>query len=490
MIRKSTIAILPLASCFLLLISTCRKDKGKIDYTPSGYPQDVGEIIVGKCATPGCHTKQSKDGAAGISLETWEDLFEGGKSGACCIPYRHDYSTLFLFTNTDPAMGAVNEPTMPLNKPPLTKDEMKILTDWINAGAPNSEGKIAFADNPNRKKIYITNQGCDVVAVIDAATQLQMRYIDVGASAQIESPHMIKISPDGKYWYSVFSNSGNVMQKFNASDDSPAGEVFLGTGSWNTFTISNDSKYGFAVDWKADGRVAYVDLDAMSLMNPNPIWAGSGLFPDAHGSAINAKGDTLYLTSQSGSFIMKAPVSDPGSVDTVNLTPTSFPSPALMGHEISFSPDSLYYYVTCQNTNEVRVKRVSDDMLIKTITTGTYPLEMAFSKTKPYLFVTCEYDLTPPETNRGSVTVIDYTTNTVVKNLRLNMAEPHGIAVDDANGLVYVANRNITGASVPHHSTNCGGTNGFISFIDLNTLTVIPDKKIEVAVDPYSIAVR
>ena len=70
------------------------------------------------------------------------------------------------------------------------------------------------------------------------------------------------------------------------------------------------------------------------------------------------------------------------------------------------------------------------------------------------------------------------------------MAEPHGIAVDDENGLVYVTNRNLTGSSIPHHTSNCGGKNGFISFIDLNTLEVIKDKRIEVAVDPYSIAIR
>ena len=70
------------------------------------------------------------------------------------------------------------------------------------------------------------------------------------------------------------------------------------------------------------------------------------------------------------------------------------------------------------------------------------------------------------------------------------MAEPHGIGMDEEHGFVYVANRNISGSSVPHHSSSCVGINGFISFIDLNTLEVIPNKKVEVAVDPYSVSVR
>jgi hypothetical protein len=37
-----------------------------------------------------------------------------------------------------------------------------------------------WSDNPNRKKYYVLNQGCDVVTVFDAETQLPMRYITVG----------------------------------------------------------------------------------------------------------------------------------------------------------------------------------------------------------------------------------------------------------------------------------------------------------------------
>lgn len=485
MFRSSTFFILVSALCLSLLLSTCTKDKGM---TTNGYPLEISKILVNKCATAGCHTAASKESAAGLALETWEQLFEGSRNGAVCIPYRHDYSTIFLFSNTDPAKGAVNTPTMPYNKPALSAGEMKTLTDWIDTGAPNSEGKVAFADNPNRKKFYVTNQGCDVVTVFDVVTQLQMRYIDVGASAQIESPHMIKVSPDGKYWYVVFSAASTVMQKYSTADDSVLGAITLGSGSWNTLTISNDGKSAVAVDWAASGKVAYIDLENMNLLGGSP-WSG---FNDPHGSAFNSNGDTIYVTSTTGNFIYKIPANDPGSFEEISIDPPQLPGPSSQfePHEIAFAPDSLHYYVTCPKSDEVRVFRSSDDGLETIISTGTNPLEMSFSKTHPYLFVTCEKDLTPPETNRGSVAVIDYTANTIAKNIRTNMSEPHGIAVDDANGRIYVANRNITGGTIPHHTNNCGGTNGFISFISLNTLQVIPDQRIELAADPYSVAVR
>lgn len=471
----------------LIFIITCTKDKGIID---SGYPPEISKIIVNKCATAGCHTQTSKEGAAGLSLETWDQLFEGDRNGAACIPYSHEYSTLFLFTNTYADLGVTNTPTMPYNKPVLSREEVITLRDWIDAGAPNSAGEIAFSGNANRKKVYVTNRGCDVVTVFDAATRLQMRFIEVGGSPQIESPHMVKVSPDGKYWYVVFSDfdNGGRIQKFNAVNDEKVSELILGSGRWSNLSISSDSQYGFAVDWDSDGKIAYIDLDQMTLLSGSP-WPG---FYDAYGCALNTGGDTLYVAASSGNYIHKVPVFDHLSAEKISLNPPQPWSPTSLFNpfHIALSPDNQYYYVTCQESNEVRVMRVSDDTIHQVIQTGSFPQEMCFSKTKPYLFVTCELDSAPPGTSRGSVCVIDYTSNTVIATLRLNMSEPHGIAVDDVNGLVYVANRNLNAGFDPHHLSNCGGTNGFVSFIDLNTLQVISEKRIEVATDPYSVAVR
>ena len=52
--------------------------------------------------------------------------------------------------------------------------------------------------------------------------------------------------------------------------------------------------------------------------------------------------------------------------------------------------------------------------------------------------------------------------------------QPHGIAVDDDNNMVYVSNRNInSNGPPPHHSTYCGGRNGYVSIIDINTLSLL-----------------
>ncbi len=67
----------------------------------------------------------------------------------------------------------------------------------------------------------------------------------------------------------------------------------------------------------------------------------------------------------------------------------------------------------------------------------------------------------------------------------------HGIAIDDQNGLIYIASRNLqTSGPAPHHTSVCGGRNGYYSIYDLNTFLPHDSKRYESTVDPYSADVR
>lgn len=477
---------LALFCIYYLLVVSCSKDEP----IPSDndYPVAIGKIIASKCATTGCHNNKSKDGAAGLSLESWDALFEGNGSGLPVIPFSTEHSTLLFYINTYSDLGIQLAPTMPIGKAPLSREEVTLLKEWIASGAPNRDGLIKFSNNAERKKIYIANQGCDVVTIFDAATGNPMRYINVGKSSAIESPHMIKVSPDGNYWYVIFLAS-DAVQKYRTSDDTYVGEINIGNGNWNTFSITSDSKKAFCIDWSSTGKIAYINLETMSLIS---IWTGLFSFP--HGSAINPTNDTLYVTAQTGNFIYKIPVNDPGSSEEISLqtgvAASTNPAQALDPHEIAFSPNGNFYYVTCQKTNEVRVMQRSNDALIAIIPTGIFPQEMSFSTSQPYLFVTCPEDTAAFSGKRGLVSIVNYTTNTFIKNIHTGF-QPHGIAVNDGTQLIYVANRNNNpNGPAPHHVGVCGGRNGYMTAIDLNTLSLKPNWKIEVSVDPYSVSVR
>jgi YVTN family beta-propeller protein len=469
-----------LTGIIMMPFAACKDDDGG-DPEPSdgNYPAEVAEILVKKCATSGCHNTASKDAAAGLDLSTWDNMFLGTRSGATVVPYRSDQSTLFYFINTDTALGITQIPTMPYNQPALTEAEVLTIRNWIDAGAPNKDGFVKFSDNPNRRKVYVTNQGCDLVGVHDPKTRVVMRYINVGNSASIESPHMVRVSPDGQYWY-VIGIAGNFIQKFNTSDDSFVAEANIGFGNWNTFAISPDGTKAWVIDLNNIGRIAYVDLVNMSLVM---YYNDGSSFSSPHGSFLDPSGTFLYVTDQLGNKLYKWDVSNPNLPEYETVVVNTTPGQPAEPHEVMFHPDGSKYFVTCQGTDEVRVMDAATDALITVIPTSAYPLEMSISPSRGYLFVSCM--------EGNAVTVIDINNLTFVKNITTGF-DPHGLVVDEVEDVVYVANRNLptSGGPPPHHISSCGGRNGYMTVIDMSTLELEPGFKFELSVDPYSVMIR
>lgn len=482
-----------------LLLGTCKIDNPLLVKSGGNYPEDIGKIVLNKCAVSGCHNDISKDAASGLSLTSWNKLFDGTRNGAAVIPYNHKQSTMFLFCNTYEELGVAIKPTMPIDRPALSKEEIISIRNWIDFGAPDDKGFVKFSDNANRPKYYVCNQGCDLITVFDAATDLPMRCFEVGQSKdRIESPHQVRVSPDGKHYYVIFLN-GTFFQKFRTSDDTFVAQAYIESGSWNTFTITKDSKYAFAVDYNANdgpnpgqGRVKYIDLNTMQVL---ATYVGSNLFSYPHAVALNKAENILYVFGQEASFFYKIFLSGAGSTPIVPdfsgmITLDQSNGLLLKPHDVLFTPSGNQYILSCQNTNEIRIYNTSDDKLVKVIPVGSFPQEIAISESKNYLFAACMEDTINFPGQRGSIAIIDLNNLSLIKHV-YSGHQPHGVAVDDVKQEVIVTNRNTSsGGPAPHHSSECGGRNGYISFINLKSLELIAKKKIEVSVDPYFVSVK
>ncbi len=450
----------------------------------TGYPTDIETLVITRCATSGCHDNISNGAAAGLNLETWNDLFSGSRGGAVVIPYRPDFSTFCYYTNTDTLLGLALEPTMPYNDMPLSVSEYLLIKNWIQSGAPNNKGFVKFSDYQNKSKLYISNRGCDVVTVLDPESGLAMRYIDVGNSPSIEGPCMIKVSPDKLYWYVLFSQ-GNILQKFRTSDNAKVGEITIGSGFWSAIEISTDSKKAFISDADINGRIIYADLENMQVITTYQ----SGLrYP--YGLCINNTNNILYATSKEGNYIYKidltnllSPIIQEISLEMGNPVSTV---QTLNPYNICLSPDGTRYFVTCNKSAELRIVQTSNDSLLDIHATGSNPAEIIFSHDYPYLFVSC---MGVPGTIKFSVVnVFNLNSNTFLPEIYAGH-DSKGIMIDDVSNKLYVANRNVSsGGPAAHHEPVCEGKNGYITAIDLNTLQLIPGYKAELSVDPYHIS--
>lgn len=472
------------ALCLISGMSACSKH----ELDTKDYPQDIGEIMVGKCAISGCHNTASHLAASGLDLSTWETMMQGSRNGAVNIPFSYGQSSLFLFTNTYPEFGVVVPPSMPFNMPPLSRDEVLAIRYWIGNGSPNAHGKIKFEDNPNRKKYYVVNRGCDLVAVMDAETDLVMRYVKTTFNFDVEFAEEIHISPDGQYWYAV-SKNGEVIGKYRTTDDSYVGSVILNHGKWRSFCITNDSRKAFVLNSRPEGIVAYIDLETMSVVQ---YYDNLGMFVFPYSVCIN--GNDLLIGSQTGNMIYKLDVSDP---QLPSLTPVMLQSGQSPDTSSSFNPQRIFvhptngsYYVACTGTDQILVYNSADDVIVSTIPVGAGPENLEYSASRDYLFVACTEDTETFNDKRGSIAVIDCATNSVLTTI-YSGSQPHGMAVDEVGGRLIVANRNFSqDGPVPHHVTECEGRNGYITYIDLNTLSLIPNKRYEVSVDPIYVAIR
>ncbi|MCB0698876.1 MAG: hypothetical protein KDC11_03470 [Chitinophagaceae bacterium] len=472
--------------CSLFLIA-CKHEP----YLVTGdYPANISKIIQTNCAITGCHNNKSYEGAGGLNLTTWNNMFAGGNIGTCVIPYRSDFSTLCYYTNTDTNLGVTLEPTMPVNASPLSQSDYLALRNWILNGAPNSQGKIKFADDPTRSKIYVTNKLCDVVTVFDTKTLLQMRYIDVGNRPTEEFPHYIQVSPDKKNWYVSFFVPSSTIQKFDATDDIFVSDINIGDGVWTSFTITHDSKYGFFVDNQAKGRVAYVNLETGKLIATYEF-GDSVRYPQ--GIIVNESSTKLYIGSTLGNYIYSVDISNPTepilktlSIDGSNVIKQNSVLDPL---ELVLGENDICF-AACSKSHEIRAIDMNTDAIIASIDVGSNPAYIDYSKAKKKLFVTCPDDRASFPGNRGSVVIVN--TETYIVDKRIDAGyQPYGVAVDDKSGVVAIVNANFApGGDEPHHSSNCDGKNGNVTFIDLNTLELVPGIKSEVAVYPYTAAAR
>lgn len=474
----------------------------------SAYPDSIAAILVNKCTNAGCHNQASYQNAGQLLLDSWAHLFNGGVSGAVVVAYDTTYSPLLYYVCPDSALGTiVNDPGhLPA---PLTTSEYLTLRHWVALGAPDKNGNVPFASNPDtRQKIYLTNQGCNLVAVIDAQSKLVMRYVHVGDLANV-TPHDVVVSSDGAYAYvSLFD--GNEVQKIDTRTDVVVGTLNLNTatlggasGQWSIISLSPQDTAFMVSGYLQDGYMVTANTSAMQTDIKKTLdqqtSGGGNLFPWPHGLTNNPTFDTFFAALQYGNEVVKFGFSPrvwykylsvngqtPGS--TTDTTNNTTPNP----HQLQMLPDNSRYFVTCQGTGMVSVMDAHTDSLISQIQVGAYPQEMALCTSKNYLFVVCMEDFNNPTAGaHGSVYVIDYTTLQVVKTLYGDFSEPHDIAVDNQDGLLFIANRNDdANGVVSHHSTSCGGNAGWYTVYDLNTLQPADSKRYEVTKDAYAISPR
>ncbi len=491
--------------CCLLgicLLTACKRDKAEKPKdnsipTETMYPADIAPIITQKCANSGCH--DGRVNPSSLALNTWENTMKGASYGAVIIPYRPNLSYFFLHSNTYTSLGNALTPIMPpaYFSPPIDSANMAKIKEWIANGAPDKNGKILFADNPDRSKLYVVNSGCDLVTIIDAETNLQMRYIGVGSKRHlgfkegsgigpIQSPHYLNVSPDRKYWY-VTLIQGNAIEKYNAEVDTFVARLEIPTfGQIAHISITPDGTKGIASNYDA-GNPAIAVLDLVNMTTTKII---SGIGGRPHG-LVFYDNNTAYVAGYISNIVYKIDLVTGDIIENIFTDNPSLGKTNTNPYDLMFNQDKTKLYVSCANTNEMIEINPITDAVTRRVDVGKKPLLFDIDFQTNTLLVASQQETNSSFSLKGCVSVVDLNTFTLTKKI-FNLGNmPRVVRINPQKRIAYVCSENVDGIDPPHHASDCAGSNGYVRIIDLNIMDRDPNAfKNELSIQPIGMVLR
>jgi hypothetical protein len=140
----------------------------------SFYAERVAPILQKDCA--GCHGPRLQ--RARLRLDTLGDVRLGGKNGPVVVPGDPQASSLY----TRLLLPRSDKRAMPAgNKPPLAKDELRVIELWIAAGASGTApvDSITGAPPPPSPAIVIAAPDAEAVAKARAPLEQRVRALNV-----------------------------------------------------------------------------------------------------------------------------------------------------------------------------------------------------------------------------------------------------------------------------------------------------------------------
>jgi DNA-binding beta-propeller fold protein YncE len=283
---------------------------------------------------------------------------------------------------------------------------------WPAATAPSWVHQARFA---------ITDNLSDELSYVDPTQPIHLGDVPIGdVPVELEGPHHLAASPDGKYIYYNLSNyvpgtgsgphgshgSGTVpgsLVKLDAATNEELGEVLVDR-SPGDIILSKDGKWGFVSHYdllrlqaalssgappeSGYSAVAIIDTDTMTRVSLTPVC------PTAHGEGLSADEKTLYVTCAFSDELAIVDVSDkahPMVTARVKLGPTpgTLDNPSYSPYALVVSPADGTVWVSDNKSGDVRVYDPATGMMdgARTVVVNGVAMFASFSPDGKTLYV-------------------------------------------------------------------------------------------------------
>lgn len=320
----------------------------------------------------------------------------------------------------------------------------------------------------HQARFAVTDNLSDELSYVDPIQPTLLGNVPVGdVPVELEGPHHIAASPDGKYIYYNLSNyvpgtgsgphgshgTGTVpgsVVKLDAMTNEKVGEVLVDRSPGDVI-LSKDGKTAYVSHYDllrltsaltagvnlpdaAYSDVAIIDTDSMTRLAMIPVCA------TAHGEGLSLDGNTLYVTCANGDELAIVDVTDRNhpSVTTrvvVGPTPGPLDTPSYSPYALSVSPVDGTVWISNNRSGDVRVYDPATGMMdgSKTVTVNGVTMFASFTPDGKTLYV-------PHQQAQDVLHQID-TTTLAVRDLLLPTAaclNAHAFVLgpDGVNGIV------------------------------------------------------
>lgn len=462
-------------------LSSCEQDF-VTPTTESTFPDSIAQLFStpynstnNTCASVSCHNTESK--AGGLDLINWTAAMNGSNQGTMIVPYNAFWSHITAVTNNDTNISPVVEILPTIHK--MTPEKVQTLMNWINAGAPDKFGNIAF--NAISNPTFITNQASDNIAIVDANRRLVTRIFPVGGrTQQLDAPHYVTSDRQDRDIFVSLIQEGYI-EKYDAYTYQKIGRQAIGLNPAH-IVISTNNLYGYVSNFDATGQERSVKkFDAGSLQVIDTVSDQRMNAP--HGMATSTDGQFLYVASQLGEYLFKIDLATFEIVASVAVGPDVPPNGNGSGlykpYQIILSPDNSKLFVSCTAEDAVRVFNTSNMTPYTTprIQVGDNPLLMKFSRDNQYIFV-CNR-------NSNTVSVINGSSLSIAKTIDSVGIQPHGVDFTNDGQYAIIACETLSGFD-GHHPTIGSNKPGVSRIIRMSDLT-LETRKLEMSAFPAGI---
>jgi DNA-binding beta-propeller fold protein YncE len=240
----------------------------------------------------------------------------------------------------------------------------------------------------HQARFAITDNGSDELSYVDPVQPMHLGDVPVGdVPVELEGPHHLAASPDGRFIYynlSNYVNSGGSgphgahgtgavpgsLVKLDAATQQKVGEALVDRSPGDVI-LSRDGRYAFVSHYdllrmkeglysgvglpdSTYSAIAIVDTDSMTRLSLTPICT------TAHGEGLSADERTLYATCALSDQVAVVDVSDK-SHPMVTARVTVGPTPGPLGYPyyepyaLSVSPKDGSVWISNRSSRDVRV---------------------------------------------------------------------------------------------------------------------------------------